>query len=82
MAATAAVAAVIGAGGGRGAFSIELSLEGACALVNHGFELIVIDVRERQVEDIAGTRCKGGEEAGEEDGVQYAFGREGMLAMC
>lgn len=39
-------------------------------MVNHGFELGVVDVRQRQIEDVAGAGRDGGEEAVEEDGVQ------------
>lgn len=71
-----ATAAAIGAGipaAGGGAFCIELAGEGGGALVDHGFELVIVDVGEGEVEDVAGAGDEGGEEAGEEDCVEDAF---------
>ena len=49
---------------------MELTFEGRSPLINHGFEFIVVDVRERQVENVAGTGSKSGKEAVEEDGME------------
>jgi hypothetical protein len=54
------------------AVRVELSYQRSCALVDHGFQLDIGDVWERQVEHVAGLRQDGGEEAVEEDGVQDA----------
>lgn len=48
LAASAAVGGSVVADAG-GAFSVELALESRGALVNHGFELVVVDVWEREV---------------------------------
>ena len=50
-----------------------MALEGGGALLNHGFELVVVDVGKGEVKDVAGPRDQGGEEAVEEDGVEDGF---------
>lgn len=55
------------------ALGIELAFESGSALVDHGLELIVVDIRECEVEDIAGKRGEGREEAVEEDRVEDAW---------
>jgi hypothetical protein len=65
-----APAAAARAHAGRGSLGVELALQGGGALVDHGLELVVVDVGEGEVEDLAGLRGDGGEEAVEEDGVE------------
>ena len=63
---------------GRGALGVEVALEGGGALVDHGGQLRVVDVGERQVEDVAGLRGEGGEESVEEDCVEDAWAHTNM----
>ena len=53
----------------RVAFRVEVSLESGGTLINHGFEFIVVNVREGEVEDFAGVGDERWEEASKEDGV-------------
>lgn len=62
-----------GAAGSGGSLGVELALEGRGTLVDHGLELVVVDVGEGQVEDVAGARGEGGEKAGEEDCVEDSW---------
>lgn len=52
---------------------IELAFERRSAGVNHGLKLIVVDVRQSKVEDVARAWCQRGEEAIKEDGVEDGF---------
>lgn len=58
---------------GRGALGVELALEGGDVLLDHGLELVIVDVGQGQVEDFAGPRGERGEEAVEEDRVEDAY---------
>jgi hypothetical protein len=63
-----------GSGGRRGALlGVELAFEGGGTLVDHGLELIIIDVGQGEVKNDAGLGGDGGEEAVEEDGVEDAW---------
>jgi hypothetical protein len=48
-------------------FCVELAIEGGDALLNHGLELIVVDVRESDVQHFVRLRGERGEESVEED---------------
>lgn len=70
LAAPPTAAAVVAPGRGRApGGGVEATLEGGGALVDHGGELGVVDVGERQVEDVARLGREGGEESVEEDCV-------------
>lgn len=48
-------------------FCVEVAIECGDALLNHGLELIVVDVRESDIQDFVRLRGERGEEAVEED---------------
>jgi hypothetical protein len=73
--ATAATGVGGGGGGGWGGalLGVKLALESGGALVDHGLELIIVDIGQGEVENDASLGGDGGEEAVEEDGVEDAW---------
>lgn len=68
-----AVIIAVAVGSARGPFGVELPLEGGGTLVDHGFQLVIVDVGEGEVENFVGVGDEGWEEAVEEYGVEDSW---------
>lgn len=72
-----AAPAVAVTGNVGGALGVELAVEGGDALLDHGLQLVIIDVGQGDAEDVARLGDERGEEAVEEDGVEDACDTKG-----